>query len=902
MAETIETLVTEFRADIKRYEAQLRRQIRLTEMSARRSERAWKKTNAAIMRGFNRTGMTARAAMVGIGVAAVASTKTIADFGQAMATVNAVTGASESQMAKLTAQARELGATTRFSATEAAEGMLFLARAGFEVNQIMGSIEGTLRLAQAGAIDLGSAADISSNILQAFGLEVREMTRVVDVMAKTTNISNTDIRQLGDAMKLVAPISRVLGVDIEETAAFIGSLSDAGMQATLAGTGLRRVMSELQSPTSSTKKILREYGIEAEDVKVSTVGLSGALEVLAEKNFDATRAMEVFGQRGGPAFSNAFAAFTDGKIEDFNDQLDRAKGTSIEMGTIMDDTLAGSMKRALSRLQELILTLGELGAEQALIDLFEGIAHALDRIASFAVSTARAYQMLVTDSRELTSATFDARDALEAYDDAIRETTNKTGQALIAATSLKNLRKEEAIETLRAVQAERALAIEREKTLARAAREELGSNQRGGINTRNRLRGEISDASDAVQELERQMRETEDQLFRIVNDTYEFATRPLPSTPVITEDDIVADPDGVSEKLEKVKDEFRDFLAESAVIFDKQIMSEMSLIDDLMDSRDELYGRTAVLMDREFRRREQEIEDTIKGEQRKNEALKILAEERAEAERQLRAEVLGEGENSTDPVERVRAIEEAKLAAIQDAYNQQLVSLQEFEERKQQIVEESETAISKIRAQSAVAQTDAYATLFGNLAGAAKEFAGEQSGIFKAMFAVEKAFAIASSLISIQTGVAKAMSLPFPANLGAAATVAAQGASIIANLRAVQGFKDGVIGLGGPGTGQSDSIPAMLSAGESVITASGTQSNGALLAAINSGADVQGNLLKMGSGGANVNSTLVVQGNVTEDVWPRLQAAMAEQSKIILRSVPGISRATALGDMKKGLY
>jgi TP901 family phage tail tape measure protein len=906
MAETIETLVTEFRADIKRYEAQLRRQVRETQKAANRSERTWKKANASIARGFNKTGMTARAAMVGIGVAAVASTKTIADFGQAMANVAAVTEASETQLAKMRAQARELGATTRFSATEAAEGMLFLARAGFEVDQIMGGIEPTLRLAQAGAIGLGDAADISSNILQAFQLDVSELTRVVDVMAKTTNSSNTDIRQLGDAMKLVAPISRVLGVDIEETSAFIGALSDAGMQATLAGTGLRRVMSELQAPTTATKKILKEYGIDAEDVKVSTVGLSGALQVLADKNFDATRAMEVFGQRGGPAFANAFAAFTDGKIEDLIDQLENAAGTATKMGAIMDNTLGGAMKRALSRLQELIITLGDLGAEQALIDFFEGLANAFENLATWAEKAARAYHMFVTDNKDLTAATYDLRDAVDAYDQAIKDANGKTGYALELANKLKNERREQAIETLKAAQAERTLAIEAEKAEVRRLRGKLSGNQRGGTQLRNRQLEAIRAASDAVQELERQMRETEDMIIRMEQGIYELGV-PASEAPLVDPDDVL-DPAATRDNLEETKKDvfgFLDELEKNMADAKKAIANEHDLIEDLKDSRDELYNRTASIMDREFARRERQIEDEIRNEQRKNEALALLAEERVAAEAALRDEVLGQGQHSTDEVERIRALEEVKLETLQDAYDKQLISLQEFEDRKQQIVEQSEEAIAKARAISVVAQTDAYASLFGNMAGLAKEFAGEQSGIFKALFAAEKAFAIASSIISIQTGIAKAMSLPFPANLGAAATVAAQGASIIANLRAVSGngFKDGVVGLGGPGGPRSDSIPAMLSRGESVVTAAATGKNAALLAAMNAGADVQGNLAKMSAGpGRSISSTVVVHGNVDQDIWPKVQAAMQEQTQVIMRAVPGVARATALSDKKRRLY
>src|SRR5690554_5207658 len=174
----------------------------------------------------------------------------MADFGQEMSTVRAITGATDAQFEQLQNTARELGATTRFSASEAAAGIQFLARAGFEVDDILASIEGTLQLAQAGAMGLAEAADIASNVLTGFRLNAAETSRVVDVLALASNSSNTNVSQLGQAMSMVAPVAAGLGVSVEEASAAIGALSDAGIQSSRAGTGLRRVLSSLESPSS----------------------------------------------------------------------------------------------------------------------------------------------------------------------------------------------------------------------------------------------------------------------------------------------------------------------------------------------------------------------------------------------------------------------------------------------------------------------------------------------------------------------------------------------------------------------------------------------------------------------------------------------------------------------------
>jgi TP901 family phage tail tape measure protein len=283
----------------------------------------------------------------------------LANFQQEMSTVKAITGATGAEFQNLSGMARELGATTRFSASEAAQGMTFLARAGFETGEVMESIDDTLRLAQAGALDLGSAADIASNVLKGFRLETDQAARVVDVLAKAANSSNTDVRQLGDAMKLVAPIAAGVGVEIEEATAAVGALSDAGLQATLAGTGLRRVISELESPSRKTRNLLTQMGLSAEEVKVSQVGLTSALKALADAGIDTGQALELFGDRGGPAFEVLKEAIPD--VQKMTEELKNADGTAKDIADTMDDNLNGSLLALKSAAQEVVLAFGDMG-------------------------------------------------------------------------------------------------------------------------------------------------------------------------------------------------------------------------------------------------------------------------------------------------------------------------------------------------------------------------------------------------------------------------------------------------------------------------------------------------------------------------------------------------------------
>ena len=319
-------------------------------------------------------------AFVGVITAVRSVVGTLTTFEQSMSTVRAITGANEQQFMALREESTRLGATTRFTASQAAEGATFLARAGFDTNQVLASLNDTLLLAQAGALDLGRAADIASNILTGFRLEADQAGRVVDVLALAANSSNTNVQQLGEAMKFVAPVAAGLGVSLEEATAAAGALSDAGLQASLAGTGLRRVLSELESPARKTRDILESVGLTADDVRVSQVGLTVAIRALADAGVDTGAALELFGDRGGPAFevlSNALPG-----IQQMTESLLEAGGTARRVADIMDDNLNGALLRVASAFEAVILSFGNLGATDTLTQSFNGLASALRLVAA----------------------------------------------------------------------------------------------------------------------------------------------------------------------------------------------------------------------------------------------------------------------------------------------------------------------------------------------------------------------------------------------------------------------------------------------------------------------------------------------------------------------------------------
>lgn len=319
--------------------------------------------------GAMKTGaIAATAAATAFGVTAA---RTIANFGMEMSKVKALTGATEEEFEALTAKAREMGATTAFSASEAAAGMAFLAQAGFNTNEILASSEDLLNLAAAGGLELASAMDIASNIMKPFNMDAAESARVADVLAKTASSTNTNVTQLGEAFKKVAPISDQLGISFEETSAAIGVLGNAGIQASDAGTALKNIMARLVKPTSEVETGLAALGLTAEDVNPATQSLSSiffkfqqAAQKVADRSKVAAAGVGIFGLRANAA--GGILMKSSKEIWNMKKALDDAEGSAAKMAKTMLDNLGGDAKIMKSVFQELQLAIGEGGLTSVL--------------------------------------------------------------------------------------------------------------------------------------------------------------------------------------------------------------------------------------------------------------------------------------------------------------------------------------------------------------------------------------------------------------------------------------------------------------------------------------------------------------------------------------------------------
>lgn len=293
-----------------------------------------------------------------------AVTQTIAGFETAMSGVAAVTRATDRELALLRDTAKDLGATTEFSAKQAADGLRFLGMAGFSAADAVSAIPDVLNLATAAQMDLASAADISSNIMSGFGIAADQAGKVADVLAAASSRSNTSVSQLGQAMSTVAPISKALGISLEDTAAAIGTLSDAGIQGERAGTALRGSLAALAGPTTQSEAILKKLGLTAKDINPELHNLETIFRTLKDANMSTADAMAIFGREAASAALVLTNSST--RVGEFGDELTRVEGEAQRMADTMRDNLGGDLAGLGSAIAGLVIQLGEAGLTGAL--------------------------------------------------------------------------------------------------------------------------------------------------------------------------------------------------------------------------------------------------------------------------------------------------------------------------------------------------------------------------------------------------------------------------------------------------------------------------------------------------------------------------------------------------------
>jgi TP901 family phage tail tape measure protein len=324
---------------------------------------------------------TWQAAAVGaaaIGAGLVSSVRVAMDFEKSMSAVAAKTQAGQEDMAKLTELAKDLGRSTQFSAKEVADGMDFLAMAGFKVNDILTAMPSLLDLAAAGNLDLASTADIVSNILGGMNMEASETGRVADVLAKAATSSNVSVGMLGETFKFVAPVAAQAGAGLEDVAAAAGLLGDAGIQGSEAGTGLRSVLLRLAAPPTEAAKALERLGVSTKDASgnMRPFGdiLSDVDRSMKDLNLGSAEQIEIqnalFGKTAIASGAILQQAAANGELSAKTKELMESQGAAAAMAEIMNDNLAGAFKRLQSAIEgfQIQLVSGTNPALQSFVD------------------------------------------------------------------------------------------------------------------------------------------------------------------------------------------------------------------------------------------------------------------------------------------------------------------------------------------------------------------------------------------------------------------------------------------------------------------------------------------------------------------------------------------------------
>ena len=281
-----------------------------------------------------------------------------------MSEVGAISGATAEELAELEAAARLYGATTKFSATEAASALKYMALAGWDSQQAIAGLPAVLDLAAASGMDLGRASDIVTDYITAFGLEVEDASRFVDIMSYAMSHSNTTTEMLGEAYKNCAANAHAMGYSVEDVTAALMTMANSGIKGGEAGTSLNAIMTRLATNTKGCADALKEYGVNIYDSQNKMRSLSSILtetaQVWATIDNDLKKnelAKMIAGQNQIVGFQTVMAGLSETakqagmSFEDYTAALKECDGASSDMAKTMSDNLSGDLKSSLTVLK-----------------------------------------------------------------------------------------------------------------------------------------------------------------------------------------------------------------------------------------------------------------------------------------------------------------------------------------------------------------------------------------------------------------------------------------------------------------------------------------------------------------------------------------------------------------------
>lgn len=315
-------------------------------------------------------------AVLGVSVGLADTINTYKDFEAAMSQVQAISGSTQSDLTRLTAKAKEMGATTKFTAAESAEAFNYMAMAGWNAEQMMGGIDGILNLAAASGEDLGTTSDIVTDALTAFGLKASDATHFSDVLAQASSSANTDVGMMGETFKYVASMAGSLSYSIEDVALMTGLMANSGIKSTQAGTALNSVLTRLATNSSGAADAIAALGVNFYDSAGNARPLGTVMGELREatKGMNQEQKSSLANTVAGMEAQKGLLAILNASEEDYNklaDAISNADGASKRMSDTMMDNLSGDITLFQSAVDGLKISLGERMSNSWLRDIVQ---------------------------------------------------------------------------------------------------------------------------------------------------------------------------------------------------------------------------------------------------------------------------------------------------------------------------------------------------------------------------------------------------------------------------------------------------------------------------------------------------------------------------------------------------
>lgn len=310
-----------------------------------------------------------------------AAVKVGGDFEEQMSRVKAISGATGDAFEELRDQAIDLGAKTAFSAKESADGMENLASAGFDAQEIMAAMPGLLDLAAVSGGDVALASENAATALRGFGLEADQSGHIADVFARAAADTNAEVADMGEAMKYIAPVANAMGLSIEETAAAIGIMSDAGVKGSQAGTTLRGALSRISKPTKAMRETMDELGVSFYDSEGNMISLQDQISLLSGSFDGLTQEQKnqalvtLYGQE---SLSGMMALIDKGpdSLGALTESLEQSDGAADEMARTMQDNMNSSIEQMLGAFESAAIVIQDILAPaiSAVADYIGGLA------------------------------------------------------------------------------------------------------------------------------------------------------------------------------------------------------------------------------------------------------------------------------------------------------------------------------------------------------------------------------------------------------------------------------------------------------------------------------------------------------------------------------------------------